>query len=66
MSTATKDEVVVSYACETDIYDHLSNVNRFSNYEKLIRTSAPVLAFIDKCRKRAKHIELRHVEEEQQ
>ncbi|XP_026331715.1 uncharacterized protein LOC113239063 [Hyposmocoma kahamanoa] len=62
-SVATEDEVVVSYANEKGSFDHLPDIDRFSSYERLIRTTARVLAFVDMCRRRANRVELRHVQE---
>ncbi|XP_026328071.1 uncharacterized protein LOC113236280, partial [Hyposmocoma kahamanoa] len=62
-SVATEDEVVVSYANEKGSFDHLPDISRFSSYERLIRTTTRVLAFVDMCRRRANRVELRHVQE---
>lgn len=35
---------------------------RFSKYETLVRATARVLAFIDMCRRRTKHMDERHIE----
>lgn len=39
MPIATEDEVVVSYACEEDSYNHMPDVNQFSN-QRFIRMTA--------------------------
>lgn len=54
----TEEEVVVTHTKEKST---LVEVCRFSSYERLVRTVAYVLAFIDKCRKSARRLGLKHI-----
>ncbi|KAJ0176915.1 hypothetical protein K1T71_007287 [Dendrolimus kikuchii] len=53
------DEVVVTYTTDEK---PLVDVTRFSSYGKLLRATAYALAFIDKCRRRTRTMETRHIE----
>lgn len=41
--------------------DGLPDIRRFSKFERLVRATAAVLLFIDKCRKQATSMEVRHL-----
>ncbi|XP_048485725.1 uncharacterized protein LOC125490479 [Plutella xylostella] len=57
------EESAETYACrEISIPPHLPDISRISRYETLVRTTAVVLAFLDRCRKRTRRVELRHIE----
>ncbi|KOB75497.1 Pro-Pol polyprotein [Operophtera brumata] len=54
------DEALVTYAKEKS---PLVDISRFSSYERLIRTVAYALTFIDKCRRRANELNIKHIKQ---
>ncbi|CAG9122153.1 unnamed protein product [Plutella xylostella] len=57
------EESAETYASHAvPISPYLPDISRISRYETLVRATAVVLAFLDRCRKRAQQVELRHIE----
>ncbi|XP_041986283.1 uncharacterized protein LOC121738360 [Aricia agestis] len=56
------EEHVAFQTTEASEVDCLPDVSRFSKYERLVRCTAMVLLFIEKCRDRRASLDVRHLE----
>ncbi|XP_023937546.1 uncharacterized protein LOC112045551 [Bicyclus anynana] len=55
------EELVTHVTIAENTSSSLPDISRFSSYEKLIRSTARILVFVDICRKRSTSIEVRHL-----